>query len=46
MNNYRNNEQIGEVEVYLGDKIIYTEPVYIKIKEKKNLFDRIKDWFF
>ncbi len=46
LNNHKNNEQVGEVEVYLDDKIIYREPVYIMIKNKKRFIDKIKEWLF
>ena len=38
----------GEIEVYLGDKLLHKEPIFIKEKEiikKKSLFQRIKEIF-
>ncbi|MGN0973579.1 MAG: D-alanyl-D-alanine carboxypeptidase family protein [Bacilli bacterium] len=41
MNNYNNNDKIGTVSVYLNDKRIYEENIYIKVKEK----NKIINWF-
>ena len=41
-------ENAGEVEVYLGDKLLHTEPLYLKEKEiakKKSVLDKIKEIF-
>ena len=37
----------GVIEVYLGDKIIHTEPILVrdKIISKKSFIDKIKGWF-
>ena len=36
---YKNNDKIGEVIVFIGDKEVYKDDVYIKVKkEKKNIF--------
>lgn len=46
--NFKNNSSIGKVSVYLGDKKIYTDNIYIKKKNtfsKKNLIDKIKEFF-
>ena len=41
---YKNNDKIGEVIVFIGDKEVYRDNVYIKMKkEKKNIFKKIKD---
>lgn len=42
------NDNSGEVEVYLGDKLLHKEPIFIKEKEtkqKKSLFQKIKEIF-
>ena len=33
---YNNNEKVGYINVYLKDKIINSEPIYVKLKKKKN----------
>lgn len=47
LNNYKNNDKVGEVIVTMTDKEIYREPVFVKVKEPKNenLWDKIKDFF-
>ena len=36
---YKNNEEVGYMNIYLKDKLIKIEPIYIKLKKKKfNLF--------
>ena len=45
----KNNDSVGILNIYLGDKKIHEEDIYIKEKaNKKNkigFIDRIKDWF-
>ena len=43
--NPKNNEKVGKVEVFLADKKIKTENIYLEIKHipKKNLIEEIKD---
>lgn len=41
MDNYKNNDKIGTVIVYLKDKKIYEENIYVKVKEK----NKITNWF-
>lgn len=45
--NVNNNDKVGEVKILLGDKVVHTEDIYAKTKEvkKKNLFEKIKEWF-
>lgn len=45
--NIKNNDKAGIVEVLLGDKIIHKEDIYVKekVKQKKNLWKKIKAWF-
>lgn len=41
-------DQVGEVEIYLGDKLLHKEPIIKKEpeqKQKKSLFQKIKDLF-
>lgn len=47
-NNYCDNEKIGINQIYLDDELLYEEDIYIVKKssvKKKNIFDRIKEWF-
>lgn len=34
--NYKNNDKIGKVIVFIGDKKVYEEDVFIKVKKEKN----------
>lgn len=45
--NIKNNTKIGTINVYLGDKKIYEDDIFVKQKSKKSkkLLNRIKDWF-
>lgn len=45
LENYHDNDEVGVVEVYLNDSIIFSEPVYVKIKETQNIFDKMKRLF-
>ena len=44
-----NNDEVGILHIYLGDKIIHDEKIYvrkiIKNKSKKTFIDKIKGWF-
>ena len=40
-----NNDKIGKIDVYIGDKKIHEEKLYVKEKEtKKSTFNKIKEW--
>ena len=43
---YKTNDQIGKVSLYIGDKKVKDQDIYIK-KGKKSLtfFEKIKSWF-
>lgn len=42
-----NNDEVGKVIVFLNDEEIYSQKVYVKVKEEnKNLFSRILSWLF
>ena len=45
--NIKSNTKVGVIKVYLGDKIIHEEDIYVKElkKVKKSIFQKIKDWF-
>ena len=41
----KNNDKVGQINVYIGDKKIHEEKIYIKEKEiQKNTFNKIKEW--
>ena len=40
--NYKNNSKIGVAYIKLGNKVIHKEPLYIRVKEKKN---KKRRWF-
>ncbi len=44
--NPNNKEKVGRVEVFLADKKIKTENIYLEIKDtkRKSLINKIKDW--
>ena len=43
---YKSNDKVGLVKVYLGDKVVHEEDIYVKKgKEKRSLWDRILSWF-
>ena len=42
------SENAGVIEIYLGDKLLHEEPIFVRNKEKevkKSFIDRIKGWF-
>lgn len=43
----KNKDKIGILNIYLGDKKIHEEEIFIKIlnNDKKSFFAKIKDWF-
>ena len=45
--NIKNNTKIRTINVYLGDKRIYEDDIFVKQKSKKykKLLNKIKDWF-
>jgi D-alanyl-D-alanine carboxypeptidase len=46
--NINNDDEIGTINVYLGDKKIHEEKIYVKIikkEEKKSFLDKLKEWF-
>ena len=44
--NYKDNDKVGELEIYIGDKKVHNECIYIKEKKvkKENIFTKIKKW--
>ena len=48
LEDYKSDEEIGEVIVNLGNEEIFKEKVYVSLKEKskKNIFIRLKEWLF
>lgn len=47
LNDYKNNDKVGEVIVRLDEEEIFRENVYVKVKTKENrgFFSKIKDFF-
>lgn len=45
--NIKNNDKIGDLNIYLGDKKIHEEEIFVKIinHKKKSFFTKIRDWF-
>ena len=47
--NINNDDEIGTINVYLGDKKIHEEKIYISVKEKskekKSFLNKLKEWF-
>ena len=45
---YKLDENVGVIEVYLGDELIHTEPILVRDKEvvKKSFIDKLKGWLF
>ena len=44
LTNYKNDDEVGEVIIYLGDNEIYKNSIFIKLKEKKiNFFRKLID---
>lgn len=43
--NLKNDEKVGKVEVYLENKKIHEEEIFVKIQKKKSFFDFLKDLF-
>jgi D-alanyl-D-alanine carboxypeptidase len=43
---YKDNEKIGDIEVYISDKKVYKDNVYIKSKDikEKSFIDKLKGW--
>ena len=47
--NINNDDEIGTINIYLGDKKIHEEKIYISVKEKskekKSFINKLKEWF-
>ena len=41
----KNKDKVGKVEIYIGDKKIHEEKIYVKEKNK-SVFLKIKEWIF
>lgn len=43
---YKNNDNVGIVEVIINNEKVHEEKIYVLKEEKKlNFFDRVKEWF-
>lgn len=47
IDNYENNQKVGEISVFFDEEKIYSENIYVKKKkeENKSIFDNIIDFF-
>lgn len=45
LNNYKNNDKVGEIIVKLKDEEIYREDIYVNVKKKMSFFEKIKKIF-
>ena len=43
--NYKTDDQIGVANVYLGDKKVKEEAIYVEKVKKQSFFSKIKNWF-
>lgn len=43
--NYKNGSVVGSSNIYLDDKLLYKEDIYVNKKDNKSIFSRIKEWF-
>jgi len=43
--NYKTNDKVGIVKVFLGDKKITEKNIYVEKKEKPSFFDKLKNLF-
>lgn len=43
---YQNDEKVGQIVIKLGDKELKKIDIFIKIKEKKSFFQKLKEWIF
>ncbi len=45
---YRNDDEVGHVNIYLNDKLVRTERVFVKVEEtvkNESFWDKVKRWF-
>ena len=43
---FNDGDNVGLLKIYLGDKEIHEEKIYVRnIKVKKSFFDKLKEWF-
>jgi len=47
INNYQNNNVVGEAKIYLGKNLLHTEKIYVEVTKEKKLsfFEKIVRWF-
>ncbi|MDD4036022.1 MAG: D-alanyl-D-alanine carboxypeptidase [Bacilli bacterium] len=46
LNEYKNNEKVGELYLYLNNELIHVESIFVyKEEQKSNLLKRIINWF-
>lgn len=47
--NYKTGDLVGKYNIYLGEKLMCTEDIFINTEKKKrkdNIFNKIKKWFY
>ena len=42
---YKNHDIVGELKVLLGDNVIFSDPIYVRVKSKKSFLDKLKKIF-
>ena len=42
---YQTGDKVGDNYIYLGNKLVHIEPIYVQRINKKNIFEKIKSWF-
>lgn len=45
LDNYKNGNQVGELKVNLGDKLLYKEPIYVKVNKSKSWWHKLISLF-
>ena len=45
LNNYKNNDQVGDITVTLDNEILYKEAIYVSLNKKNNWLNKIKSLF-
>lgn len=45
LDDYKNDDQVGELTVNLKDKLLYKEPIYVKVSKKSSWWSKFKSLF-
>ena len=49
LKHYKNEDKVGEAEIYFKDKLVHTENIYVEVlakKPRRNFWQRILGWLF